>query len=165
MIEKDEDQVHRFTGSADALGFLRQFADRAQRTIDIFSHQLSPYVFDDAEFVRGVSQLVRRSAQSQLRILVRDPRPLYGCDRPLLSLAMRLPTHSKIRVYTDGASSPNHGFVCCDQSALVYFADEPNWTGFARVNARAEARSLLEEFNTLWTYGSKSDPNLRRLTL
>ncbi len=165
MDNKDPNPVIRIQSVGGALDAMRRFSHRAKRTIDIFSHQLVASAYDDQKLLDGISQLVRRSAQSQLRILVRDTRPLYGCDRPLLNLVYRLPSHAQIRRYTDGASNPNYGFFCCDQLDLVYLADEPNWSGYARSNAAAESRNALEEFNTLWTYGSKVDPNLRRLNI
>ena len=102
---------------------------------------------------------------SCVHILVRDPRPLYGSDRPLLRLIQRLPSHMHIRVYTDGAANPHLGFFCADAEHLIHFADEPALAGFARRGARAESRKLLNEFEHLWVYGSRQDANLRRLSL
>lgn len=161
----DSDQVHRLQSPADVAEFMSEFAARATRTIDIFSHQLAAAVYDNEELVREISRVTRRSAQSKVRILVRDTRPLYGCDRALINLVMRLPSRAKLRHYTDGAMNPNYGFFCADQKHLVYLADEPNWSGFARAEAKAESRTALDEFNTLWTYGSRNDPNLRRLMI
>jgi predicted GNAT family N-acyltransferase len=160
-----DNAVIRLEHASDVLPLLREFAGLAQRSIDIFSHQLIPALYDDAELVDAISSLARRGPQTQVRILVRDPRPLYGSDRPLLRLTQRLPSHMHIRAYIEGASDPRLGFFCVDEEHLIHFADEPALTGFARRQARAESRQLLDEFEHLWIYGSQEDANLRRLSL
>lgn len=160
-----DNPVVRLEHPSDVRPLMREFAGLAQRSIDIFSHQLNPALYDDAELVDVISALARRGPQTQIRILVRDPRPLYGCDRPLLTLTQRLPSHMQIRAYTEGASDPRLGFFCADAEHLIHFADEPALTGFARREARAESRQLLDEFEHLWIYGSREDANLRRLSL
>lgn len=165
MTTEDDRRVIRIDGSSDASAALITATEHARRTIDLFSHQLNPTLYSNEELVENISRLVRRSAQSKLRILLRDTRPLYGSNHPLLTLVNRVPSHAQIKRYIDGAQNPNYGFLCVDLKHLVYFSDEAVWNGFARRNARAESRTQLDEFNTLWTYGSKVDPNLRHLTL
>jgi len=161
----NDNPVVRLEHPSDLLPLMREFAGLAQRSIDIFSHQLNPVLYDDAELVDAISALARGGRQTRIRILVRDPRPLYGSDRPLLTLTQRLPSHIHIRAYIEGASDPRLGFFCVDAEHLVRFADEPALKGFARHSARAESRQLLDEFEHLWIYGSREDSNLRRLSL
>lgn len=160
-----DNPVIRLEHPSDVLPLMREFAGLAQRSIDIFSHQLNPVIYDDTELVDAISALARRGPQTHIRILVRDPRPLYGCERQLLKLVQRLPSRMQIRAYTEGASDPRFGFFCADTEHLIHFADEPALTGFARLGARAESRQLLDEFEHLWIYGSREDENLRRLSL
>lgn len=163
-IEAD-DHVHQLQHPSDALMFMREFAETALRSLTIFSHQLSSAIYDDGELAESISQLARRGPQTQVRILVRDTKPLYGADHPLVRLAQRLPSHVRIRAYTEGASDALMGFFCADATNLVHFLDESNLSGYARRNARAESRHLLTEFDNLWIYGSRADANLRRLAL
>lgn len=161
----NDKSVIRLEHPSDVLPLMREFAVLAQRAIDIFSHQLNPALYDDAELADAISTLARKGPQTQVRILVRDPRPLYGSDKPLLRLSQRLPSHIGIRTYIEGASDPRLGFFCADEQHLIHFADEPALKGFARREARAESRPLLDEFEHLWIYGSREDVNLRRLSL
>lgn len=135
------------------------------RSVDIFSDHLSPGVYDDPDLVAAISAIARRSRQSQVRILVRNPSLLYGSNRPLLTLVQRLPSRAQIRVYSEGAKDRVMGFFCIDKRHLVYFNDETQWQGFARYDARAESTHTLNEFEHLWLYGSFDDPNFRTLTL
>ncbi len=165
MSAETDDQVYPLEHPSDILVFMREFAADALRSLDIFSHQLSPSIYGDPELTESISQFARRGAQTKVRILVRDTRPLYGADHPLVRLAQRLPSHVHIRAYTEGASDSQLGFFCTDAANLVHFVDEPNLSGYARRNARAESRQLLTEFDNLWVYGSRTDTNLRRLSL
>ncbi|HSX83974.1 MAG TPA: GNAT family N-acetyltransferase [Cellvibrio sp.] len=165
MNTEADDRVHPLQHPSDTLKLMREFAASALRSLDIFSHQLMPSLYSDGELTESISQLARRGAQTQVRILVRDTRPLYGADHSLVRLAQRLPSHVHIRAYTEGASDALMGFFCADAANLVHFLDEPNLSGYARRNARAESRHLLTEFENLWTYGSRTDANLRRLAL
>lgn len=144
---------------------MMKFAMDGVRSVDIFSHSLSPAIYENSDLVTAISAIARRSRQSRVRILVRNPEPLHGRNRPLFNLVQRLPSRARIRVYTEGAKDPLLGFFCVDKKHLVYFNDETQWQGFARANARAESTHVLNEFEHLWLYGSFDDPNLRTLTL
>lgn len=165
MTEQDESPVSRIEGPSEALAFMRLFAERARLSIDIFSHQLTPLMYEDEQLAAAISALARRHAQTKVRILVKDPLPLYDGGHVLLKLVRRLPSHASMKVYTEGASDPKMGFLCADHADLVFFNDESNLQGFARGGARAEARHYMDEFNHLWHHGSKNDTNLRSLTL
>lgn len=163
MTFEADDKVHPLQHASDVLPFLRDFAAASLRTLDIFSHRLASPIYNDGELVEAISQLARRGPQAKIRILVRDTRSLQGTDHPLVRLAQRLPSHIVIRAYTEGAQDAQMGFFCADAVHLVHFLDEANLKGYARRNARAEARHLLAEFEHLWIYGSKIDKNLLRL--
>lgn len=150
---------------ADVAPVMAGCAEAGVRCVDIFSQCLHPLVYDNAELVAAVSAIARRSRQSQVRVLVRDPTPLYGSSQTLLTLVQRLPSRAQIRAYTEGAKDRYMGFFCVDKKHLVYFSDETQWQGFARRDALAESRHILNEFEHLWLYGSVEDPNFRTLTL
>jgi len=161
----EEPGVYPLHHPSDILPVMRSFAEQAIRTIDIFSQQLVPVLYGDDEFVSLLSALARRGPQTKVRILVRDPRQLYGRDHPLVVLAQRLPSHIQLRTCLEDNPETQMGFFCVDATHLVHFLDEPNLGGYARHGARAESRQLLGEFEHLWTYGSKVDSNLSRLSL
>lgn len=166
MIGPEQDtSVIQLEQPSDVVPIMTRFAAEGVRSVDVFSNHLSPAVYDDPDLVSALSAIARRSRQSRLRVMIRDPAPLYGCDRPLLALIQRLPSRAQIRVYSDGAKDRYAGFFCVDKRHLVYFNNEPHWQGFARRDARAESAHTLNEFEHLWLYGSYDDPNLRTLTL
>ena len=157
--------VQKITNMSDVAPLMRDFALHGIRSIDIFSHQLNPAVYDNAELIEAISALIRRSRQSRIRVLIRNPSSLYGYDHSLLSLIQRLPSRAYIRAYSEGAKDRFFGFFCVDKKHLIYFNDEAMWQGFARYNAQAESKHLLNEFEHLWLYGSTEDPNFRTLNI
>lgn len=165
MNFKQDDAVIPLTHPSEIAPIMTRFATEGVRSLDIFSDHLSPTVYDEPDLVSAVSAIARRSRQSRLRVLVRSPATLYGCNRGLLTLIQRLPSRAQIRVYSEGAKDRHLGFFCVDKRHLVYFTDEANWQGFARRDARAESTHTLNEFEHLWLYGSYDDPNFRTLTL
>lgn len=165
MQKSLESDVLRFSTAADAANHISQFATEANRSIDIFSHSLSPLIYGSQSIQAELSRLARRGRNSTIRILVRDTKPLNGVDHPLVSLAKRLPSSIQVKQYIEGAKDPDMGFFCVDGQHLVYFSDEANFEGFARRAAKAESKSFLEEFDYLWQNQSRRDPNLRDFRL
>lgn len=161
----DPTAVRRIEYGSQALQYLRDFSSHARRSLDIFSQSLPAGLYADTELVENLSRLARHNANSAIRVIVRDTRSLTSGSQPLVHLARRLPSSVEIRQYTEGATDPDHSFFCVDRCALIAFSDETVPAGFACEQARAESRKLLEEFNYLWSHGSRSDPNLRLLHL
>ena len=162
MISSD---VHRFEQGAEAGRWMLEFARRGRRSLDIFTHFLSAELYGNDELVSAISAFARASAVSKVRILVRDSKPLQGVNHGLVNLTRRLPSHITIRTLSEDTAPANIAYFCIDEADLVFFNDELSWQGFAREQARAEARHFLEGFNHMWLNQSKADPNLRLLSI
>lgn len=157
--------VHRFDHRTEAEQWMLEFARRGSRNLDLFTHHLTPELYCADELVSAVSALARASASSKVRILVRDSKPLCGVDHGLVNLARRLPSHISIRTLIEDTAPANIAFFCIDEADLVFFNDEFSLQGFAREQARAESRHFLETFNHMWLNQSKTDANLRLLSI
>ncbi len=72
--------------------------ESARRQLFIQSPSLDYEVFDNGELADSISKLVRSSRQTEVRILINDPRPLVTRGHRLLELARRLP--SSVRIQT-----------------------------------------------------------------
>lgn len=164
-MTKEDNPVVRFEHPSDIVPFLQKFTSQGTRFLDIFSQSLSPALYNNQELMDAILTLARYSSHSQIRILVRNNKHLNGADCPLIGLTRKLPSKAQIRIYTEGAKDQDTGFFCVDKKHLIYFNDESNYQGFARTNAKPESKNILEEFEHLWLYGSKEDPNLRQLSI
>lgn len=142
---------------------LKQVSQAANRTLDILSHHLDKPLYAHDGFVEAVSGVARYSANSMVRILLRDSAPLNGANHPLVSIAQRLPSRVIIRTLTEQPQNADSAYVISDRQRLVYFNDESELVGFACYKAAAESLHQLDEFDKLWERHSQSDPNLARL--
>ncbi len=165
MVTQNERPVKRFTSPTDAAEFIHACVAKAHRSIDLFSHHLTPGLYSGEALVDAVSALARSGAQCKVRILIRDSRPLHGTRHPLLLLAQRLPSHIEVKVLAEDLAKLNIAYLIVDQAHVVYFNDEANSQGFISEDARAEAQSLLEAFDPMWESNTKDDPNLRKLSM
>jgi predicted GNAT family N-acyltransferase len=157
--------VLRLTGLSDSLAELNACILKARQSIEILSEQLSPALYADPELVASISALARRSSRSQIRVLVKDTRPLRGRIHGLLETAQRLPSRIDVRGLKEMPQDPSAGYCIIDKRMLIYFNQESELVGFSNKNARADARRLLAEFDHLWEQYGFTDPNLKKLFL
>jgi len=158
------DRVLRLTDARAFIQHICQSAECASRSLSLLSDSLSPEIWGQPEVSQAVSQFARRSRQSTVRILVKEPKGLVGNHHPLVNLYQRLRSHLDIRILRTDEISLDHSYLIAD-NMLVYFNHEHDLTGFANYSAAAECQHLLDAFNRCWNYGSDSDPELREFFL
>jgi hypothetical protein len=136
----------------------------AGRSICILSPRLDHEAFDNAALVDALSALARRSRQTQVRILISDPRPLVGRGHRLLQLARRLPSTVLIRKLAEHPDWNGETIVTRDSSGVLYKPAGSDHEGFYEPDSRASTRRHLELFEELWRH-SVEDSELRTLSL
>lgn len=137
---------------------------RARRHIDVLSHNLDYPVFNHVDTVAAISRMARTHSQAQVRILVRDTRPLVENSHRLVRLAQRLPSKIQLRKLTEEPENTEMAFVLCDRDQLVYKNDDREYRGFVNYAAAPEVRTLQETFSRLWEL-ARPDSKLRVLSL
>ncbi|WP_230515302.1 GNAT family N-acetyltransferase [Teredinibacter turnerae] len=155
-----QDGVHRLRDAKHYTHHVANLARTASRTLDILCANLTPAVWANEEVLEGVSALARRSASSQIRLLIADSKPLQGVSHPLVRLVQRLPSTLQIRVINAEVSAPDHAYAIADRQRIAFLNDEASYNGFVNYRAPAECRHQLDEFDRFWNYNSSSDPNL-----
>ncbi len=138
--------------------------DGAARHLCIQSPRLDHEAFDNPELVRAISALVRRSRQTEVRILISDSRGLVARGHRLLELARRLPTSVQIRKLGEHPDWNGETIVIRDRDGVLYKSGDSGHVGFYEPDSRASTRRHLERFNELWRY-SVEDPDLRSLSV
>ena len=154
-----------FEDFSDARKHTCELLNETSRHIHLFSQSLTPALFAKREVVTAFSEAARRSRQSRIRILVVEPRPLYGKDIPLIHLAQRLPTRVEVRVYVEGAQRTDLSYVCIDRAHHLLLSDEALCHGAVHWDSPAQTSALLEDFEHIWHSGSRPDDNFKRLNL
>jgi hypothetical protein len=160
-----EINLHHFDDLTNATLCLKQCIENASRTLRIFSQSLDYPLYSRPQLVDSISVLARRSKQTNIQILIQDPRLLYGKHHPILALAQRLPTTFTIRVCLEPIPfAPSH-FLLADSSCVVRFTNEQEYKGYLNLNGRVDAQSLLDWFQPTWSYHCHPDSQFTRLSL
>lgn len=143
----------------------KKLAEQSARQICILSASLDPSVFDQEDFVDQVSRLARSDRRAQVRILVKDIRPMLDRGHQLLTLSRRLTSKVHIRkLLTDPQDKP-HSYLLSDRGLLLYMHEEGAYKGFADYDAAPRVQQLLEDFSHLWEHHSEASPDLRHMHL
>jgi hypothetical protein len=136
----------------------------ALRYICIMSPDLDHAAFDSAALVNALSALSRRSRQTQVRILIKDPRILVSRGHQLLHLARRLPSKVRLQKLAEHPDWNGETIVIRDRDGVLYKPAGSEHNAFYEPDSRASTRAHLELFEELWRH-STQDAELRSLSL
>lgn len=135
---------------------------QANRSLDIFSRDMDPRLFDNSDFTMAVRDMVLRSQHVRVRILVNEPDRAIKYDHRLIHAARQMTSYIEIRkTHDDYAMNPS-AFVLFDQRALVYRTVATHYDGTANFNDPRKAGELLQFFNEAWEH-SRQYTEFRRL--
>ncbi|MBN7798807.1 GNAT family N-acetyltransferase [Parahaliea mediterranea] len=139
-------------------------AESASRYLYILSPSLDFRVFDNSALEEAITALARRSRQTEIRILIADPRPLVQRGHRLLNLARRLPSKVQLRALAEHPEWRGETLVIRDRDGVLYKPGDSDKEGFYEPDSRASTQRHLELFQELWRQGTQG-PELRRLNL
>ncbi|MEX1032585.1 MAG: hypothetical protein WDZ30_04445 [Cellvibrionaceae bacterium] len=162
--EVDENLILLEDGEAFAK-HARQIVEQGRRELAILSSSLDPYIYDRTDFADLVSSLARGDRKAEVRIQVKDIRPLVERGHRLLKLARRLSSKVHIRKLLIEPENDTRAYLIGDRGLLLYKHDDTEYKGFANYRAGPEANALLDVFNHLWEQHSTVDPSLRNLRI
>ena len=124
----------------------------ASREICILSHDLDHRVFDNSELAAALSALARRAAQSRVRILVSDYRPIIQRGHRLLALARRLPSSVILQQLDEHPDWKGETLVLTDRSGVLCKPAESDQAAFCEPDSRARAERYRDLFEELWRH-------------
>lgn len=136
----------------------------AARQVCILSPRLDHDAFDQAELVEALGALIRSSAQTRVRILIADSRPLVARGHRLLLLARRVPSSVRIQKLAEHPDWNGETIVIRDRDGVLFKPGGSDHEGFYEPASPASTRAHLELFEELWRH-SAQDVELRSLSL
>ncbi|MAS40415.1 MAG: hypothetical protein CMK33_01715 [Porticoccaceae bacterium] len=136
----------------------------ALRRVRILSTSLEPTVFDDDRVRDRLLALATSHPQAEVRLLIRDPRPLVQASHRLVKLAQRLPSLILLRQLPADSPTPEDELLVTDGGALLCWQQGRPPLGYAIRHIPRAARQLTETFDELW-HQSREIPELRTLSL
>lgn len=136
----------------------------ATRYIRILSPGLDHAAFDSDALTEALSELVRASRQTEVRILVSDTRQIITRGHRLLQLARRLPSSVHLRRLPEHPDWKGETLVIRDRNGVLFKPGGSEHDAFYEPDSRASTQRHLELFDELWRF-STQDPDLRTLQL
>ena len=139
-------------------------AKQARFSLNLFSRDLDPRVFDNVEFERCIFNLARMHQSADIRILVNDSSRAVKQGHCLIRLAQKLTSsvfiHNPAREYSHVIST----FLVVDRKGMLHRPRSTSTDYDAVVNYMAPERAaeLQDFFNEMWER-STPDSQIRRL--
>ncbi len=146
--------------AAVALDLARQ----CSRQLRLYSPDLDHALFDSESFAAALSELARSHRQSEVRLLIRDSRPLVERGHRLLELARKLSSSVRIRLVDERADDASESYLVADLRGVLCFDNREPESGWADYNNQPLAESFRDRFDQLWERADES-PELRALHL
>lgn len=142
----------------------RQMAEQARRSLAIISRDLDPAIYDTAEFVDAVKQLVLLNRFTHVRALVFDPLAIVKRGHRLYELMLHMTSFIEFRVPSFEYDGFNESLFIADESGYILRTSMDRYEGALNFNDARSARILTKQFNEMWGK-AKPDPNLKRVHL
>ncbi len=137
-------------------------AQQARRTLDIFTRDLEPAIYDQEPFLNALRELALRSQRVRIRVLLQDASRIVQNGHRLVELMRRLTTFMEIRQPHQDYRDHNEAFLVADGVGIIHrrLADRPEGLGSFKMPLRG--RELTNFFDEVWER-SQPHPDLRRL--
>ncbi|NOX92318.1 MAG: GNAT family N-acetyltransferase [Gammaproteobacteria bacterium] len=137
---------------------------QGQRSLNLFTPNLDPRIFDNEDFIDAVKELAIGNPRSRVNILILDPSEVVAHGHRIVELARRISSHIFIHRADEEDQGHVDTFMIVDDVGIIRRAHNDRFEGLAEFNNPAEARLLLKTFNDAWER-SQPEPELRRLHL
>lgn len=136
-------------------------SEQARLSLDLYSRDLEPLLYDNDAFYEAVKQLALSSPRSRVRILLADSSLVVKRGHRLLRLAQRLSSSIEIRKPHSDYKEFNQTFLLADARGYLHRFHSDRYEGNADFNAPLKARELGNFFTEVWDK-SLPDPELRQ---
>lgn len=132
--------------------------------LDIFSHDLTPAVYDNEPCCEAIETLALRSRHSQIRILLHNPEKVSRRGHRLLYLSRRLGSFIQIRAVAEHHQSIQETFMIADGIGIMHRAYADSLLATVNFKDRPAAKELTKFFDSLWQE-AEPDPNSRHFII
>ncbi|MGB0238936.1 MAG: GNAT family acetyltransferase [Cycloclasticus sp.] len=143
---------------------LTSLINQTQNEICIFSHLLSPMIFDTEPVVSACEKFCLKNYRTKINVLVDETRPITRISHRLLGLSHRF--SSSVFFKKTGSDLPlrEDDFVCFDKSAYFQLPHYQHYAGRCNFSDADRTTKLLVFFKEAWER-SEPDIELRSIPL
>ena len=141
--------------------YLIKLLENAQRKVAIFSHNLTPMLFDQPEIINELSRISRSHRLSKVFIIISNIQKLENNQHNIIKLSHRLPSKISIKKL-DNNIHQKEEFLLIDNIGFWLKRDINQENGIVDFSARPEVSAYWDRFNFLWE-NSAEDTRVRQL--
>jgi hypothetical protein len=127
-----------------------EVVSEASRKVSIFTHDLEPGIYDNAEFLEIIKKLVLSQTYARIRVLIADPSRAIKNGNKFVHLGRRLNTYIEFRHVREDLRTHGEAFCIADETALVYRLQASRWEGIADTHEPAVAKLYSKMFDEIW---------------
>lgn len=135
---------------------------QGRRTIDVFSHDLESYIYNQPDILVAFTHLTLGHASARIRFLVRDVQPAVKNGHRLIELSRRISSYIEIRKVHTEYESFTQAFLLIDDYGVLHRVAADRFEGTLCFKDPLEVKRLRGFFEEVWEH-SQPDPNIRRL--
>lgn len=164
QILGETDSVLELESSEDNQQATIRMLQQANRSLLIASREMDPAVYDVPEVIEAFKQMILNNRRMKIRVVVFEPQKIAQRGHQILRLAGDLSSFIDIR---RGGRQHEHyaeSMLVADDSGYIHRQQWDRFDGRANFSDRRRARSLIADFETMWT-AAVQDSNLRRLRI
>lgn len=141
-----------------------RLAEQASLSIDIFTQQMDPEIYDNNGFEQAITKLARRHPKTRVRILAQDTRHAAQNGHCLVRIAQTLSSTVSIHLPARHHQGIKSAFMIVDRIGYIrrIHATDHNYTATVCFDAPRHSQQLADDFDEMWEH-STPDPQTRRL--
>ena len=136
-------------------------AAQARLSLELYTRDLDPLLFDTGDFLDAVRQLALNGRRSLIRVLLQDSTLAIKRGHGIVRLAQRLSSFIEIRQPHTDYRDFNQAFLLADRRGYIHRLHADRYQGSADFNGPLKARELGNFFDEVWEK-SHPDPELRQ---
>ena len=162
LVLGESTQVLETESSEDNRRLAVHMVQQAQHRVRIVSRHLDRPIYDHADFVDAVKQMLLNNPRGRVEIIVRDSAPILRRGHRLVALSQRLTSYMEIRSPAKQHEAFNAALLLVDDCGFIDRTFSDRYGGTACLHDPRTCRALNEVFDGMWQ-AATPDLNLRRL--
>lgn len=128
----------------------RRAALGAKRLVSIYTPDLEPQLYDEADFLEIIKRFVLGRSFAKARVLTHEPLRLVGHTNRFAVMSRRLSGCIEIRTVAARFAHDRSAFLIADGNAIVFRTRASSWEGVAGFDQPPVARLHLQDFDEMW---------------
>lgn len=148
--------------SEQASELTQELVSQANRSIDIYSQQLTAAIYSNPQLVDSLKRCLLLSPRNQIRILLVNPDSVIKKRHHMQDLIQRMTSNLSLRKIHPDYAINQQDFIVVDGRGVLRRKHGDRFEGIANFNDPALGKELTDYFDEVWNH-SQFSPDLRRL--